>query len=184
VKAKIKRKSSRVARERPKNAGDRWALDLFALEPEGDGNNKIRLLADRYSGFRVAAILNKATSTEILKVIKHWLNKLDILKIKALELDNELAYRPLIKDLLEGRGVTVEPSAPRTQAQRWRRALRGCVDGDGHARFPQEDLNWDTPIHSFYTSVAKLNGTTLPEKPDLSYLKAYVCKAYAMTSEA
>jgi len=52
-------------------------------------------------------------------VIKHWLNKLDILKvkIKALELDNELAYRPLIKDLLEGRGVTIEPSAPRTQAQ-------------------------------------------------------------------
>jgi len=119
VKAKIKRKSSRVARERPKNAGDRWALDLFALEPEGDGNNKIRLLADRYSGFRFAAILNKATSTEILKVIKHWLNKLDILKvkIKAMELDNELAYRPLIKDLLEGRGVTIEPSAPRTQAQ-------------------------------------------------------------------
>jgi hypothetical protein len=32
--------------------------------------------------------------------------------------------------------------------------------------------------------VAKLNGTTLPEKPDLSYLKTYGCKAYAMTPDA
>jgi hypothetical protein len=94
AKAKIKRKTSRLARERPKNVGDRWALDLFALEPEGDGNNKVRLLADRYSGFRFTSILNKATTTDILKVIKHWLDKLNILKlkIKALELDNELIY--------------------------------------------------------------------------------------------
>ena len=211
AKAKIKRRISRLARERPKNAGDRWALDLFSLEPDGDGNNKILLLADRYSGFRFTAILDKTTTIVILKVIKHWINKLDILKIKVkvLELDNELADRPEIKDLLKGRGGTFEPSAPRTQAhnggaERSRGVLLVMARAmRGHARFPhflwaevikaavyllnrtpRQDLHWDTPIHAFYTSVAKQNRTTPPEKPDLSHLKAYRCKAYAMTPEA
>jgi hypothetical protein len=51
-------------------------------------------------------------------------------------------------------------------------------------RTPRQDLYWDTPIHAFYTSVAKQNRTTPPEKPDLSHLKAYGCKAYAMTPAA
>jgi transposase InsO family protein len=62
-----------------------------------------------------------------------------------------------------------------------------------HNRTPRESLGWRTPYEVFYSHAAKMTakmtGTKEPieeviKKPQLSHLRAYGCRAYAMTADA
>ena len=53
-----------------------------------------------------------------------------------------------------------------------------------HNRTPRENLGWKTPYEVFYSYTAKLAGTNEVRKPQLAHLRAYGCRAYAMTENA
>lgn len=130
--------------------------------------------------------------------------------IKVLECDNELfSVKAEVNRWLEAQGIRVEPSAPDTQAQNggaersggvvkekgramrldanlprnlWPEVARTAVYL--HNRTPKYLNRWKTPYEVFFTAVAFQNGiVTSPRKPNLSHLRAYGCKAFAMTDD-
>ena len=51
-------------------------------------------------------------------------------------------------------------------------------------RTPRESNSWKTPYEVFYSYLAERDGQTTPKRPQLAHLKAYGCRAYAMTRDA
>ncbi|KAL6152339.1 hypothetical protein ACJQWK_04811 [Exserohilum turcicum] len=109
---------------------------------------------------------------------------------------------------LQARGIAVEPSAPDTQAQNGGAERSGGVNKE-KARAMRLDANllwelwpevtraavylynrtpnyvnqWKTPYEVFFTHVSQTNGIITPKKPRLAHLKAYGCKAFAITDD-
>jgi hypothetical protein len=53
-----------------------------------------------------------------------------------------------------------------------------------HNRTPKYQNRWRSPYEMFFTAIAFQNGiVTSPRKPNLSHLRAYGCKAFAMTDD-
>jgi len=129
---------------------------------------------------------------------------------KVIEADNEITtVKPDVKRWLQTQGIVVEPSAPDTQAQNGGAERSGGVN-KGKSRAMRLDANlpwelwpeitragvylynrtpnyanhWKTPYEVFFTRVSLANGiVTLSKKPKLAHLKAYGCKAFAMTDD-
>ena len=52
-------------------------------------------------------------------------------------------------------------------------------------RTPKYHLRWQTPYESFYTYLAYRDGILVKDrKPSQAHLRAYGCKAFAMTADA
>jgi len=52
-------------------------------------------------------------------------------------------------------------------------------------RTPRYDYNWKTPYDRFHTFIAYRDGTVVDDrKPNQAYLRAYGCKAFALTLDA
>jgi hypothetical protein len=117
-------------------------------------------------------------------------------KVSVIEADNEILKYDLVRSELMRRRVKVEPSAPRTQAQNggaersggvikekaramrgklptmlWREITRAAVYL--YNRSPRCQNRWKSPYEIFYG-----------RKPGQEHLKAYSCKAFAMTPQA
>jgi hypothetical protein len=117
--------------------------------------------------------------------------------VRVVRSDNEL-FTKKIKYWMMWRGIVGKPSAPNTQAQNggaersggviieksrvmritanlphdlWREIISAAVYLKN--RTPRESNGWKTPYEMFYS-----------KQPYLSHLKAYGCRAYAMTSQA
>ena len=129
---------------------------------------------------------------------------------KVIETDNEIVtVKPEVERWLRGQGICIEPSAPDTQAQNGGAERSGGVNKE-KARAMRLDANlpwelwpeitraavylynrtpsyvnqWKTPYEVFFTRVSRANGiVTSPKKPRLAHLKAYGCKAFAMTDD-
>ena len=130
--------------------------------------------------------------------------------IKVMEMDNEMySVKADVKRWCIARGIKMEPSAPDTQAQNggaersggvikekaramrldanlpwemWPEITRAAVYL--YNRTPNYANRWRTPYEVFFTTVAFQNGTvTAPRKPNQTHLKAYGCKAFAMTDD-
>ncbi|KAF7568798.1 TT-ORF1 domain containing protein [Pyrenophora tritici-repentis] len=130
--------------------------------------------------------------------------------VKVIETDNEIfSVKPEVARWCRTRGIVLEPSAPDTQAQnggaersggvvkekgramrldahlpwdQWPEIARTAVYL--HNRTPKYQNRWRSPYEMFFTAIAFQNGVvTSPRKPNLSHLRAYGCKAFAMTDD-
>lgn len=148
----------------------------------------------------------------IIGALQHLFKLLEIqynIKPRIIESDNEIMARQII-EFLHDRGVKIEPSAPYTQAQNGGAERSGGVVKDKaramrsgaklpaflwpeinraavylYNRTPHYQANWKTPIDRFHTYIAHSEGiVTEDRKPFQAHLKAYGCKAFAMTTEA
>ncbi|KAI1508876.1 gag-pre-integrs multi-domain protein [Pyrenophora tritici-repentis] len=132
------------------------------------------------------------------------------ISVKTIESDNEITtVKPDVERWLATQGIRVEPSAPDTQAQNGGAERSGGVNKEKaramrldanlswelwpeitraavylYNRTPNYNNHWKTPYEVFFTRVAFSNGiVTSLRKPNLTHLKAYGCKAFAMTDD-
>jgi len=132
------------------------------------------------------------------------------ISVKVIEADNEIVtVKPEVKRWCTSKGIKVEPSAPDTQSQNgggersggvikekartirldanlpwelWPEITRAAVYL--YNRTPNYSNRWKSPYEVFFTRVAAMNGiVTGPRKPNQAHLKAYGCKAFAMTDD-
>jgi hypothetical protein len=133
---------------------------------------------------------------------------------KVAETDNELiTQKPQVKAYLENTAefMKLEPSAPYTGAQNGgaersggvlKSKIRTMVIGANlpdelwpevaratvclHNRTPKYTYSWKSPDDRFHTHLAHRDGVVVVEnrKPQQAHLKAYGCKAFAMTTDA
>ena len=130
--------------------------------------------------------------------------------VKAIESDNEIfSVKADVEKWCSAQGIKIEPSAPDTQAQNggaersggvikekartmrldsnlpwqmWPEIVRAAVYL--YNRTPNYANRWKTPHEVFFTTTALYNGiVTQPRKPNQAHLKAYGCKAFAMTDD-
>ncbi|KAF7565076.1 hypothetical protein PtrM4_045100 [Pyrenophora tritici-repentis] len=153
------------------------------------------------------------TARVILKSLKMFvtfmMNQFGI-TVKVIETDNEIfSVKPEVARWCRTRGIVLESSAPDTQAQnggaersggvvkekgramrldahlpwdQWPEIARTAVYL--HNRTPKYQNRWRSPYEMFFTAIAFQNGVvTSPRKPNLSHLRAYGCKAFAMTDD-
>jgi hypothetical protein len=158
-----------------------------------------------FTDHRTAKSIIKALSIFILFLKNHY-----NIAVKTIEADNEIAtVKPDVERWLATQGIIVEPSAPDTQAQNGGAERSGGVNKEKarvmrldanlswelwpevtraavylYNRTPNYANSWKTPYEIFFTRVAFSNGiVTSLRKPNLAHLKAYGCKAFAMTDD-
>ena len=158
-----------------------------------------------FTDHRTAKSIIKALSIFILFLRNHY-----NISVRTIEADNEITtVKPDVKRWLATQGIIVEPSAPDTQAQNGGAERSGGVNKEKaramrldanlswelwpevtraavylYNRTPNYAINWKTPYEIFFTRVAFSNGiVTSLRKPNLAHLKAYGCKAFAMTDD-
>ena len=172
------------------------------------------LLTDRKSGYMWDFYLQDRTTDSIITVLSTFLGLLERqyeLKPQVIECDNELTtQKPGVKRYIESLHIKVEPSPPYTQALNggaersggvvkqkirsmrassklpaalWREISKAAVYLLN--RTPKYQYNWKTSYDKFHTFIAQRNGVAIEHKrPDQSHLRAYGCKAFAMTTDA
>lgn len=147
---------------------------------------------------------------KLLETFLKFLHKQFNITVKAIESDNEITMvKSEVGRWCTSQGIKLEPSAPDTQSQNggaersggvikeksramrldanlpwelWPEITRAAVYL--YNRTPNYSNRWTTPYEKFFTRVAALNGiVTGPRKPDQTHLKAYGCKAFAMTDD-
>ena len=147
-----------------------------------------------------------STLSIFVKFLKSQFN----ITVKVIETDNEIVtVKQQVEKWCTAQNIRLEPSAPDTQAQNGGAERSGGVIKE-KARAMRLDANlpwdiwpeivrtavylrnrtpnylnrWKTPYEVFYTTVAFENGVvTAPRKPDLTHLRTYGCKAFAMTDD-
>jgi hypothetical protein len=166
------------------------------------------LIHDTYSGRSFPYFMTThGEEKETLRVLKDFIRWICLrynLKVNTIRSDNELGRRRTL-NWLRTQGITFEPLAPYTQAQNGTaersggviieraRAMRIAANLPHDLwdeivncavylrdRTPRESNGWKSPYERFYTFLA--NGRS--RRPQLAHLKAYGCRAYAMTSDA
>jgi len=155
---------------------------------------------------------NRTASSIINKLSNFFLflkNHFNI-KVKIIEADNEITtVKPQVERWLNSQGIIVEPSAPDTQAQNGGAERSGGVNKEKaramrldanlswelwpeitraavylYNRTPNYNNNWKTPYEVFFTRIAFSNGiVTKLRKPNLTHLKTYGCKSFAMSDD-
>jgi hypothetical protein len=190
------------------------AIDFHSYEISITKEKSQMLIADKFSGLQWDLYFtdNRTASSIINKLSNFFLflkNHYNI-TVKVIETDNEITtVKPQVERWLASQGITVEPSAPDTQAQNGGAERSGGVNKEKsramrldanlpwelwseitragvylYNRTPNYVNNWKTPYEIFFTHVAFNNGiVTSLRKPNLAHLKAYGCKAFAMSSD-
>ncbi|KAF7573989.1 hypothetical protein PtrM4_056120 [Pyrenophora tritici-repentis] len=180
-------KSKRMIRRTPRTIlegpGERVAIDFHDYEAESTTKEKSQMLINcRVTGYIWDFYLSdNRTARVILKSLKMFvtfmMNQFGI-TVKVIETDNEIfSVKPEVARWCRTRGIVLEPSAPDTQAQ------NGGAERSG-VWTPKYQNRWRSPYEMFFTAIAFQNGVvTSPRKPNLSHLRAYGCKAFAMTDD-
>jgi transposase InsO family protein len=211
--AKIRRQVSRRPPMRDRSIpGSEIHIDWTDLEESFEGFVRIMFFTDAASGMVTPYFMSTyGTERENLAALKDHIEYLEnrhSLKVKVVHSDNELFTKRTCR-WLNKKGIDCEPSAPRTPSQNGfaersggvimakSRAMRiganfphdlwkETVNSGAylHNRTPKESLGWKTPYEVFYAYTAKLAGLDENKKPQLAHLRAYGCRAYAMTEDA
>ena len=187
-------------------------IDWTDLETSHEGYVRVMFITDRYSGMVFPYFMSThGEEKENLRVLKDfvtWMKERFGLKIQVIRSDNELGRKRTLR-WLRSKGIEFEPSAPRTQDQNGRAERSGGVIMEKsramrisanlphdlwkeivntavylHNRTPREAQAWKTPYEVFYSSEQSRGVQRAPKKPQLVHLKAYGCRAYAMTEDA
>ena len=172
------------------------------------------LITDRWAGLIWDFYLQDRTAQSIITALDALfkiLEKRYQITPKVVECDNEITkVKPQVRVWLEGKAIKIEPSAPQTQSQNGAAEHSGGVIKEkGRAmrasskfpsflwpeitraavylynRTPKYIYNWKSPYERFFTRLAHREGVVIDcQKPSQSHLRAYGCKAFAMTSSA
>jgi hypothetical protein len=209
--AKARRVIRRAPREATARArpGDRIALDFHPMTQGYAGYTSVWIFTDRATGYSWDYYATSRSTPALCSAIARFLKMLEIqysIKVKAIECDNEITeIHPRVAELLSDRGILAEPSAPNTQAQNGgaeriaaviiqkSRAMRAGAKLPEYLwpelvkaatylynRTPSVHRNRKTPYELFHSQF-RSNETA---RPDLSHLRAYGCKAFALTADA
>ncbi|KAJ8129613.1 hypothetical protein O1611_g4017 [Lasiodiplodia mahajangana] len=212
--SKAKRKIRRQTREKPSRPGQRIAVDFLDLEPDSEGFWSAMLCTDRYSGYVFDVYLKRRTADALVEAFKYLLGVLANqyhIKPEVLECDNEIVKAEALESFLrQEQHIRIEPSAPHTQAQNGGAERSGGVIKEKaramrmgaklpsflwvetykaavylHNRTPKYQLFWQSPYETFYTYLAYRDGIVVQDrKPQQAHLRAYGCKAFAMSADA
>jgi len=208
VQAKIRRQTSRRPPDREvKKPLTEIHIDWTDLTEAYSGYVRVMYLHDNFSGRSFPYFMKThGTEAENLRVLRDFIplmKKKYNLDIKTIRSDNEL-NRKKTRNWLRLQGINLELSAPRIQAQNGyaersgaviqerARAMRlkanlphdlwpeivNCAVYLGE-RTPRHHNRWKSPFEKFYSYVY---GTR--KQPPLAHIKAYGCRAYAMTKDA
>lgn len=206
--AKITRQ---ISRRPPDRVIDKPLLELHIdwsdLQQAHAGFVRVMFIHDSFSGRSFPYFMRThADEDESLKVLKDfipWMCAKYNLDVSVIRSDNEL-NRKKTREWLRSQGISLEISAPRTQAQNGvaersggviiekARAMRLSAKLPHNLwneivncavylrdRTPRESNGWKSPYEQFY-SYTNRRAT----KPLLAHLRAYGCRAYAMTADA
>jgi hypothetical protein len=153
------------------------------------------------------------TARSIIRVLESFVTLMKTqfnIVVKIIETDNEIVtVKPEVARWAENRGIRIEASAPDTQSQNggaersggvikekaramrldanlpwplWPEIVRTAVYLNN--RTPRYSNRWRSPYEEFFTHNAYRNGiVTSPRKPNQGHLRAYGCKAFAMTDD-
>ena len=212
--SKLVRQVSRAPRNLDCQIGERIGLDFHDYEEGYEGYKSQLLAVCRISGYIWDYYLVRRTSIDVIRAIDDLMRLLMTqfnIKIKRIECDNEIySTKQEVKEWLARSGIVLEPSAPYTQAQNGAaERAGGVIKTKGramrtgaklpehlwpeiskaavylHNRIPSQHLGWKSPRDILHTVMAKRAGVPQPDKrPNLSHLRVYGCKAYAMTTDA
>ena len=198
--SKARRVISRAPKERPLVAGEIIAVDFHDFNRALDNSSSMMLLTDRCTGMMWDYYLENRTANSINVAFSHFLDlwkKQYAIEVKIIESDNEITtQKPAVARFIQSFGIRIETSAPYTQSQNGlaersggvikdkMRAMRGHLPKDiwpeiGRAaiylsnRLPRYGYKWKSPYENFFGS-----------KPYNSHLRAYGCRAYALTRDA
>ena len=198
--AKTRRQIRREPRERGSRPAQRLAVDFHDFEEGRGGYKNLMLISDRYSGLTWDFYLEDRTAQSIINALSYLFNLLEQnynLKPEIIECDNEITtQKPRVFQFLQAHRLKLEPSAPYTQAQNGGaerlggvikqkiRAMRGKLPSSLwpeisraavylYNRSPKYMYQWRSPYELFYAM-----------KPAQEHLRAYGCKAFAMTTDA
>ncbi|KAG7115870.1 Copia protein like [Verticillium longisporum] len=172
------------------------------------------LVTDRWSGMIWDYYLTDRRTEILTAAVKDLLGVLKgqyELAPKVIECDNEIMKHSLTTiAFLRTLYIKVEPSAPYTPAQNGSAEVSGSIIKTKaramrvgarlpehlwveiyraavylHNRTPKYIYSWRTPYDKFHTFLAHRDGVVVENrKPYQAHLRAYGCKAYAMTREA
>lgn len=212
--SKIKRQVRRAPRQSIQTAGERIAIDFHDYEEGIGSYTSQMLLTCRSTGYIWDYYLTSRTTEAIIAVFKSFFEHLQVqhnIKVKVIECDNEITeVKPQVGNFLRNRATVIEPSAPYSQAQNGGAERSGGVIKDKeramrtgsklphqlwpeigktavylYNRTPNYKSGWKTPYDQLHTAIARARGIPQPVKqPDQTHLRAFGCKAYAMTPEA
>jgi hypothetical protein len=212
--AKIKRQIRRQPRELLEGPGERLAIDFHDFQEGLGGYTSLMLFTDRWSGLAWDFYLQDRKAKSIIAAISalfQILEKRYSIIPKVVECDNEITeIKPQVRTWLESKAVKIEPSAPYTQSQNGgAERSGGVIKEKGRAmradakfpaflwpeisraavylynRTPKYIYSWKSPYERFFTRLAHREGVVIESrKPNQAHLRAYGCKAYAMTSSA
>ena len=195
----------------PEEIGDHWAIDFLQLDPDQQEYWNEMVFTERISGYSFEMALKGKKTDYYKDSITYFINILrNVLKVfpKVFECDNEIENNDDLRRLISiTNGIKIEASAPNNQAQNggaerangvlkqraaalhissrlpkdlWREFYRaGIYLGN---RTPRQRLKWKTPYEVFFSWLAqRANRPNAVRVPYLGHLKAYGCKAYALT---
>jgi hypothetical protein len=172
-----------------------------------DGVNRIIFVTCEATGMMLCYFQTsqgESGSLNALKKYAYWLLRRYKLKISVIRNNNELIKGNAIKHWLKIMEISHEPSAAHTQNQNgraertknvgfskgrsmriharlphklWRKAVNASVYL--HNRTPRAQNHWATPYTLFHTYIVERDGIKGHVTPEIAYLKAYGCIAYA-----
>ncbi|EXU94526.1 reverse transcriptase domain protein [Metarhizium robertsii] len=198
---KMHRQISRRRPIRPNKPFEEIWVDWTDLTEDYQGYTRVMFITDAYSGLVFPYFLKShglgKENRRILRDFFNWIEAQYSFKPKAIRSDGELFSKEVRKEL-KLRSIEAKKSAPNTQAQ------NGGAERSGGAimekartmriaaklphnlwkdiveaacylrnRTPLERNKWHSPF-----------GSVFKKQPILSHLKAYGCKAFAMTADA
>ena len=179
--SKAKRQIRRFPREIHEDPGKRIAIDFHDFEEDDDGFNSLMLLTDRKSGYMWDFYLQDRTTDSIITVLSTFLGLLERqyeLKPQVIECDNELTtQKPGVKRYIESLHIKVEPSSPYMQA------LNGGAERSGGV-VKQKIRSMRASSKLPAALWREISKAIEHKRPDQSHLRAYGCKAFAMTTDA
>ena len=199
--SKAKKQPSNGKRRSHKKPGERLAVDFHDFQ----STNKIKsciLITDMASGFTWDYYLPDRTASTICDCLQDAFrliaNHLQT-SVKIVEADQEtVSVKPAVKNWIDKQGISLEASAPyapqqnggaeangqviKTKARTlavhsglphstWPETIRTAVFL--HNRTPSSSRNFATPYYTLFK-----------EKPDVSFLRIYRCKAFTLTRAA
>ena len=211
--AKIKRQEARRPPMRDRSIpGLEIHIDWTDIEESYDGYVRTMFFTDAATGLVTPYFMTTfGTEKENLAALKDYVEHLEDrhgLNVKIVRSDNEL-FTNRTRRWLRKKKIDCEPSAPRTQQQNgvaersggvvitraramriganlphelWKETVNAAAYL--HNRTPRENLGWKTPYEVFYSHTAKLAKIDENRQPQLAHLRAYGCRAYAMTENA
>ena len=198
---KMHRQISRRTPYRPSTPFEEIWIDWSDFTEDYQGYSRVMFITDAYSGMVFPYFLQShGLGRENRRILQDFFNYIDKqygFQVKSIRSDNEL-FSKVVRMELQQRSIRSNPSAPNTQSQNggaersggviiekarsmrisarlphslWRHVIESACYLRN--RTPLSRNNWKSPYEQVFNKL-----------PSVTHLKAYGCRAYAMTAAA